>query len=174
MSAITHPMVAVASSIAAAHRSGIALGVDLAGPAGRHSRRLAGHLRVDGRPRRIGQPGGRVALVQRQQRLERLRIARPSPPTDRPAVRRRAGTVAMVSSSGWIASSSSHANGVDTWAPGRARTDHAPKIVLWGAFWLKSTNTRRPRSSFHHAAVMRSGRRRSSSRATATAADRTS
>ena len=63
----------------------------------------------------------------------------------------------MVSSSGSIASSSSQRNGVDTWAPGRARTDQAPKIVLCGAFWLKSTNTRRPRSSFHHAAVHQVG-----------------
>src|SRR5438477_11620644 len=48
----------------------------------------------------------------------------------------RSGTVAMVSTSGWIASSSAHWKGVDTCAPGRARTDHAPKIVLVGAFWL--------------------------------------
>src|SRR5919201_5226541 len=64
-------------------------------------------------------------------------------------------------------------SGADTCAPGRARTDHAPKTVLWGAFWLKSTKTRRPRSSFHHAEVISSGRRRSSSRAAATAAART-
>ena len=64
--------------------------------------------------------------------------------------------------------------GVETCAPGRARTDHAPNTVLCGAFWLKSMNTRAPRSSFHHAAVIRSGRRRSSSRAIATAAARTS
>ena len=48
--------------------------------------------------------------------------------------------------------------------------DHAPNTVLWGAFWLKSMKTRAPRSSFHHAAVTRSPRRRSSSRASATAA----
>jgi hypothetical protein len=52
--------------------------------------------------------------------------------------------------------------------------DHGPKTVVCGAFWLKSTNTRGPRSSFHHSAVTRSGRRRASSRATATAAARTS
>ena len=43
---------------------------------------------------------------------------------------------AVVSTSGRIASSSSQLNGVETCAPGRARTDHAPKIVLCGAFWL--------------------------------------
>ena len=90
-----------------------------------------------------------------------------------PAAATRAGTLARVSSSGWTAAMSSHRSGVDTWPPGRARTDQAPKTVLCGAFWLKSMNTRSPRSSFHHAAVMRSGRRRSSSRATATAAART-
>ena len=55
-----------------------------------------------------------------------------------------------VSSSGWIDGSSSHENGVDTWPPARGRTDHAPNTVLCGAFWLKSMNTREPRSSFHH------------------------
>ena len=44
---------------------------------------------------------------------------------------------------------------------------------MWGAFWLKSMNTRAPRSSFHQAPVIRSGRRRSISRATDTAAWRT-
>ena len=57
--------------------------------------------------------------------------------------------------------------------PGASPDRPGPEHVLWGAFWLKSTNTRWPRSSFHHAAVMRSGRRRSSSRAMATAALRT-
>ena len=85
----------------------------------------------------------------------------------------RAGTFASVSSSGAIVSSSSQLNGVDTWPPTRGRTLHAPSTVLWGAFWLKSQNTRVPRSSFHQAAVIRSGRRRSSSRASATAAART-
>src|SRR6476620_1201481 len=45
------------------------------------------------------------------------------------------GTVRSVSDSGSTSSSCSHANGVDTWPPGRARTDHAPNTVLWGAFW---------------------------------------
>ena len=45
---------------------------------------------------------------------------------------------------GRCASSSSQRNGVDTWPCGLARTHHAPKTVLWGAFWLKSTNTRLP------------------------------
>ena len=83
------------------------------------------------------------------------------------------GTLAMVSALGSTSSMSAQRIGVETWPPTRERTDHAPKTVLWGAFWLKSMNTREPRSSFHHAAVIRSGRRRSSSRATATAACRT-
>jgi len=77
------------------------------------------------------------------------------------------GTVSMLNMSGWTEPSSSQPKGMDTWAPGRARTDQAPNTVLWGAFWLKSMKTRLPRSSFHHAAVHRSGRRRSSSRARA-------
>ena len=81
--------------------------------------------------------------------------------------------MAIVRSSGWIAGSSSQRNGVDTWAPTRARTHHAPNTVLCGAFWLKSMNTRAPRSSFHHLPVIRSGRRRSIARATVTAAWRT-
>src|SRR5215475_8609205 len=52
-----------------------------------------------------------------------------------------------------MSSISAQATGAETCAPGRARTDHAPKTVLCGAFWLKSTNTRWPRSSFHQAAV---------------------
>jgi hypothetical protein len=42
-------------------------------PARRDARRLVGLLGVDGRPRRIEQAVVPVALVQRQQRLERLR-----------------------------------------------------------------------------------------------------
>ena len=49
----------------------------------------------------------------------------------------------MVSSSGTTVASSSQVIGVDTCAPTRGRTHHAPNTVLWGAFWLKSTNTRR-------------------------------
>src|SRR5215469_390421 len=71
----------------------------------------------------------------------------------------RAGRDAIVNWSGWMSSISAQASGVDTCAPGRARTDQAPNTVLCGAFWLKSMNTRWPRSSFHHAAVVRSGRR---------------
>ena len=33
--------------------------------------------------------------------------------------------------------------GVETWAPTRGRANQAPKMVLCGAFWLKSMNTRR-------------------------------
>ena len=61
-----------------------------------------------------------------------------------PSAATRAGTVAIVSSSGWIAGSSSQRNGVDTWAPTRARTHHAPNTVLCGAFWLKSMKIRAP------------------------------
>ena len=61
-----------------------------------------------------------------------------------PSAASRAGTVAIVSSSGWIAASSSQRNGVDTWAPTRDRTHQAPNTVLCGAFWLKSMNTREP------------------------------
>ena len=85
----------------------------------------------------------------------------------------RAPTVAMVRSSGCTSSTSSQPMGAETCAPTRGRADQAPNTVLWGAFWLKSTNTRRPRSSFHQASVIRSGRRRASSRARATAAART-
>ena len=57
--------------------------------------------------------------------------------------------------------------------PDAARTHHAPNTVLCGAFWLKSTKMRSPRSSFHHASVTTSGWRRASSRANATAPKRT-
>jgi hypothetical protein len=48
----------------------------------------------------------------------------------------RSDMVATVNWSGWISSSSAQASGVDTCAPGRARTDQAPNTVLCGAFWL--------------------------------------
>ena len=79
----------------------------------------------------------------------------------------------IVNSSGSIVVSSSQPNGVDTWAPDPGRTPHAPNTFLCGAFWLKSMNTRSPRSSFHHLSVIRSGWRRASSRADAIAAPRT-
>ena len=63
----------------------------------------------------------------------------------------------MVSSSGATVSTSSHVRGVDTWPPVRGRANQAPKTVLCGAFWLKSTKTRLPRSSFHQLAVICSG-----------------
>ena len=134
------------------------------GPARRDARWLARHLRVDGRPRRVLEAGGEVALVHVEQRLQRLRPLVDAPPTGRrraatPRRHRRDRAARRRRSS----SSSSHENGVDTCAPGRARTDHAPNTVLCGAFWLKSMKTRSPRSSFHHASVIRSGRRRASS-----------
>ena len=107
----------------------------LARPARSDARRLVRLLGIDGRPGRVHQAGGPVALVQLEQRLERLRLL--VHPRPRVALRRdRSGTLAIVSSSGWIVSISSHAIGVDTCAPGRARTDQAPKMVLCGAFWL--------------------------------------
>jgi hypothetical protein len=42
----------------------------LLGPAGGDARRLPGHLRVDGGPRRILQPGGPITLVHREEGLE--------------------------------------------------------------------------------------------------------
>ncbi len=90
-----------------------------------------------------------------------------------PSAATRSGTEASVSSSWSTVSSSSQKKGVETCPPARARTDQAPNTVLCGAFWLKSTKMRSPRSSFHQASVTRSGRRRASSRASATAAERT-
>ncbi len=56
--------------------------------------------------------------------------------------------------------------------PGVDRTEYAEATVRSLAFWLKSTNT--PwRSSFHHRLVASSGARRSTSRATVSAASRT-
>ena len=63
-------------------------------------------------------------------------------------------------------------SGIDTRASGVARTDHADATVRSLAFWLKSTKTP-SRSSFHHRLVARSGTRRSTSRATVCATDRT-
>ena len=92
---------------------------------------LVGHLRVHGWPRRVGDAVGEVAFVALDERGDRLCrgldvvpwIAAPS---------RRCGTVSTVRSSGWIAGSSSQAKGVETWAPGRARTHQAPNTVLCG------------------------------------------
>ena len=61
-----------------------------------------------------------------------------------PRRRTSSGTVRMVSSSGTTVSTSSHVSGVETWPPVRGRANQAPKTVLWGAFWLKSTKTRLP------------------------------
>ena len=91
-----------------------------------------------------------------------------------PRRRTSSGTLRIVSSSGATVSTSAQDSGVDTCPPMRGRANQAPNTVLWGAFWLKSTKTRVPRSSFHQLAVISSGYRRSSSRARATAAERTS
>ena len=116
-------------------------------------------------------PAARSRSWQREQGLERLRARRHRGPGVALLRRPAPAPWRCVSSSGSTRRARPTRTGVDTWAPTRARTDHAPNTVLCGAFWLKSMKTRSPRSSFHHAAVIRSGRRRSSSRATATAAD---
>ena len=64
--------------------------------------------------------------------------------------------------------------GVEAVARALARSEYAQAIVRSRAIWLKSMNTRSPRSSFHQAVVIRSGLRRSTSRASAIAARRTS
>ena len=84
----------------------------------------------------------------------------------------RSGTVATVNCSGRQPVTSSHRSGVDTRASGSARTEYAEATVRSLAFWLKSTNTP-SRSSFHHRLVASSGARRSTSRATVSAASRT-
>lgn len=53
-----------------------------------------------------------------------------------PAVFSLAVSDAIVNWSGWMSSISAQARGVETCAPGRARTDQAPNTVLCGAFWL--------------------------------------
>ena len=53
-----------------------------------------------------------------------------------PSAATRAGTVAIVHSSGSTASISSHAIGVDTVAVGVPRTEYAAAIVWSRAFWL--------------------------------------
>ena len=120
------------------------LALGFLGPARRDPRRLAGHLGVDRRPRRVDEARRPVALVERQDRVERLGVAgiaaHGSPRSAHPGGHRGDGQLVGHDR----VSSSSHPNGVDTCAPGRARTDHAPKMVLWGAFWLKSTKTRGP------------------------------
>ena len=100
------------------------------------ARRLVGLLGVDGRPRRVEQAVLAVARVHRQQRLERLRRVVDRRPTGRRRARRGRGRSPSSARRGRSSSSSSQAIGVDTCAPLRARTDHAPKTVLCGAFWL--------------------------------------
>ena len=90
-----------------------------------------------------------------------------------PISAKRAGTVATVNASGLQSGTSSQRSGVDTRASGRERTEYAEATVRSLAFWLKSTKTRSPRSSFHHRLVARSGARRSTSRAMVSAASRT-
>src|SRR5262249_48310576 len=51
-----------------------------------------------------------------------------------PTVSSLADSDAIVNWSGWMSSISAQATGVETCAPGRARTDQAPNTVLCGAF----------------------------------------
>ena len=84
----------------------------------------------------------------------------------------RSSTVGTVNCSGRQPGTSSQGSGVDTRASGVARTEYAEATVRSLAFWLKSTNTP-ARSSFHQRLVASSGARRSTSRATVSAASRT-
>jgi hypothetical protein len=89
-----------------------------------------------------------------------------------PSPRNRSGTVVIVNASGRQPSTSAQASGVETRPSGVGRTEYAEATVRSKAFWLKSTKT--PcRSSFHQRAVAISGARRSTSRATVSAARRT-
>ena len=137
-----------------------------------HAASLVGHLRIHRRPRRVGDAPGEVGLIPGDERLRSTGARRrwsahgsPRSPS-RPARSRSSGR------SGWIAGSSSQRTASTPGRLARARTHHAPNTVLCGAFWLKSMNTRAPRSSFHHCPVISSGRRSSIARATATAACR--
>ena len=78
-----------------------------------------------------------------------------------------------MNSSGRRTRSSSHESGVDTRASGSGRIEYAEATVRSLAFWLKSTKTLSPRSSFHQRAVARPGARFSTSRAKVSAASRT-
>ena len=121
-------------------------------------RLAAARLAVSGRQAARARPAGRWRGRARSSPAAARVTAGVVHPGPRVANRSsRAGSDAIVNWSGWMSSISSQLTGVDTWAPGRARTDQAPNTVLCGAFWLKSTNTRSPRSSFHQAAVIRSG-----------------
>ncbi len=76
--------------------------------------------------------------------------------------------------SGWLSRTSSQSSGVETRASGSGRIEYADATVRSFAFWLKSTKTLSPRSSFHQRAVARPGARNSVSRASVSAASRTS
>jgi hypothetical protein len=66
---------------------------------------------------------------------------------------KRSGTVGTVNCSGLAERTSSHVSGVETRASGSGLMEYADATVRSFAFWLKSTNTLSPRSSFHHRAV---------------------
>ena len=90
-----------------------------------------------------------------------------------PISAKRSSTVATVNSSGRRTRTSSQSSGVDTRASGSGRIEYADATVRSFAFWLKSTNTLSPRSSFHQRAVASPGARFSTSRARVSAASRT-
>ncbi len=102
------------------------------------------------------------------------RRRRRCPPPGRRARRIARSTVATVNRSGWLPRTSSQSSGVDTRASGSGRMEYAEATVRSFAFWLKSTNTLSPRSSFHQRAVASPGARNSTSRARVSAASRTS
>ena len=127
--------------------------------------RLAGRLGAPGaaRPassgtraatgRRAGRRPGRARAARATARATGAR--RPSSPTGRRALRRRSGTDGdrqVVGADGVQLVPGEWGRHLGATA-GPAPTT-APKTVLCGAFWLKSTKTRSPRSSFHQAAVI--------------------
>ena len=101
------------------------------------ARRAAARRAASDRPAATARPAGRWRGRARASRAAARATAAPSiAPTGRRRAPAAPARCATVSSSGTISSSSSQATGVETCAPVRARTDHAPKTVLWGAFWL--------------------------------------
>ena len=119
---------------------------------GAHPGRLVGLLGILGRPRGVVEPGGPVASPPAPTAARATAAARRCRPGVPPSAS-RSGTVRIVSASGSTVATSSHDRGVETWPPTRGRANQAPKTVLCGAFWLKSTKIARPRSSFHQFAV---------------------
>ena len=128
-------------------------GSALRAPARRDARRLVRHLGVDRRPRRVHHPARQVVRGAREQRRE---VVRAWSPIARPRIAMRGDTrrhrgdreLVRVDRRELVPARTASTPGR---RPGPARP-RPPNTVLCGAFWLKSTNTRAPRSSFHHAA----------------------